>query len=64
MRDASEGLSEGNDVFIGLRATVLTCRIGNGAVINACALVTKDVPPDTIAKGMPARFSPIEEGVY
>lgn len=54
----------GNDVFIGIRATVLTCAIGDGAVIGACALVTKDVPPNTMAKGMPAKFTPIGAREY
>ena len=54
----------GNDVFIGLRATVLTSRIGDGAVIGACALVTKDVPPNMMAKGMPARFFKMDEKKY
>lgn len=60
----SGGTVIGNDVFIGVRATVLTCKIGDGAVIGACALITKDVPPNTMAKGMPAKFSPIDERIY
>jgi sugar O-acyltransferase (sialic acid O-acetyltransferase NeuD family) len=60
----SGGTIIGNDVFIGLRATVLTCRIGDGAVIGACALITKDVPPNRMAKGMPAKFYEIDEKKY
>jgi acetyltransferase-like isoleucine patch superfamily enzyme len=30
-------------------------KIGEGAIIGACSLVTKDVPPYTIAVGNPAR---------
>lgn len=47
----------GNDVWIGDRVTVLAgCRtIGNGAVIAAGAVVTKDVAPYTIVAGVPAR---------
>ncbi|WP_246849358.1 CatB-related O-acetyltransferase [Rubellimicrobium arenae] len=47
----------GHDVWIGDRVTVLSgCRtIGNGAVIAAGAVVTKDVPPYTIVAGVPAR---------
>jgi sugar O-acyltransferase (sialic acid O-acetyltransferase NeuD family) len=60
----SGGTVIGNDVFIGLRATVLTSRIGDGAVIGACALVTKDVPPNMMAKGMPAKFYEMDEKKY
>lgn len=46
----------GNDVWIGLRATVLPgLTIGDGAIIGACSMVTKDVEPYTIVAGNPAR---------
>lgn len=45
-----------NNVYIGVRATILPCRIGENSVIGACALVTKDVPPNMLAKGMPAKY--------
>lgn len=59
----------GNDVWIGRRATIMPgVRIGDGAVISAEAVVTKDVAPYTIVGGNPAkeirqRFAPeiIEE---
>ncbi|MFN7991282.1 MAG: CatB-related O-acetyltransferase [Candidatus Micrarchaeia archaeon] len=46
----------GNDVWIGTGATVLRgCRIGDGAIVGAGAVVTKDVRPYTIVAGVPAK---------
>ena len=46
----------GDDVFVGARALVLKgVSVGARAVIGAGAVVTKDVPPDTIVGGNPAR---------
>jgi maltose O-acetyltransferase len=43
-------------VWLGARVTVLPgVTIGRGAVIGAGALVTKDIPPNTLAGGVPAR---------
>ena len=45
----------GNDVWIGYRATILSgVTIGNGAVIAANAVVTKDVEPYSVVAGNPA----------
>ncbi len=47
----------GNDVWIGNRAILLKgITIGDGAVIGAGAVVTKDVPPYTVVGGCPARI--------
>lgn len=48
----------GNDVWIGYRALILPgVRIGDGAIVAAGSVVTRDVPPYTIVGGNPA--SPI-----
>ncbi|KQC07035.1 MAG: hypothetical protein APR62_07145 [Smithella sp. SDB] len=44
--------------------TVLTSRIGDGAVIGTCVLITKDVPPNMMAKGMPSKFYEMDEKKY
>lgn len=47
----------GNDVWIGYDALILPgVKIGDGAIISARSVVTKDVPPYAIVGGNPARL--------
>lgn len=46
----------GDDVWIGANVVILRgTRIGNGSVIGAGSIVTKDVPPYTVAAGVPCK---------
>ncbi len=46
----------GKDVWIGAGATILPgVTVGDNAVVAACAVVTKDVAPNTIVGGNPAK---------
>lgn len=46
----------GDNVFLGENATVLrNVRIGNNCIIGAGAVVTKDIPDNSVAAGVPAK---------
>lgn len=46
----------GNNVWIGEKVCILpNVRIGDGAVIGANSVVTKDIPPHSVAAGSPAK---------
>ena len=47
----------GNDVWIGMKSTIMGgITIGNGAIIAAHSVVTKDVPPYAIVGGVPSKI--------
>jgi len=49
-------ISIGNDVYIGLNSTILPdVKINNRVIIDACSVVTKDIPDNSVAAGVPAR---------
>ena len=52
----SRGIRIEDDVWIGSHSTILDgVTIGKGAVIGAGAVVTKDIPPYSVAVGVPAK---------
>ncbi len=54
---AFKSVSIGNDVYIGHGAMVMPgVRIGDGAIVAAMSVVTKNVPPFAIVGGNPARI--------
>ncbi|WP_284641760.1 xenobiotic acyltransferase family protein [Paenibacillus silviterrae] len=54
--DVSRPPKIGNDVWIGINATILQgVTVGDGAIIAAGSVVTKDVPPYAIVGGIPAK---------
>lgn len=55
--EGESGMTEiGNDVWIGDHVVIMSgVKIGDGAIVAAGAVVTKDVPPYAIVGGIPAR---------
>lgn len=52
----SESIIVGNDVYIGYGATIVgPVKIGDGAIIGANSVVTRDVEPFDIVAGVPAK---------
>lgn len=54
--ETDEPVIIGNDVWIGSRVTILPgARIGNGSIVGASAVVSKNVPEYCIVGGVPAK---------
>jgi acetyltransferase-like isoleucine patch superfamily enzyme len=54
--DIIKPISVGNNVYIGLGATLMPgVSVGNNCVIAAMAVVTKDIPDNSVVAGVPAR---------
>lgn len=52
----TKGIRIGSNVLIGANATILDgVNIGEGVFVGAGSVVTEDIPPFTIAAGVPAR---------
>ena len=46
-----------DNCFIGARSTIMPgVTIGENSIIGACSLVTKDVPPNSVYAGVPAKY--------
>jgi acetyltransferase-like isoleucine patch superfamily enzyme len=53
----SRPVTIGNNVWMGVGATVLPgLSVGDGAIIGARALATRDVPPGAVVVGVPGRI--------
>ncbi|MEG1620097.1 MAG: acyltransferase, partial [Eubacterium sp.] len=55
----------GNDVYIGVNSVILPgVKIGNNCIIAAGAVVTKDIPDNSVYGGIPARFIKTTDEYY
>lgn len=60
--DTAGSIEVGDYVWIGGRSVVLGgVKIGEGAVIGAGSVVTQDIPPYTVAAGVPAKVIKMRE---
>lgn len=61
-QNSTQPITVGDGAWIGAGATILGgVTIGEGAIVAAGAVVTSDVPPHTVAAGVPARFARLLE---
>lgn len=58
-------ITVGNYVYIGVRSIILPgVNIGNNCIIAAGAIVTKDVPDNSVVGGVPAKFIKTSEEYF
>lgn len=56
-KEVSKPITIGNNVWIGMNCIILKgVKIGNGAVIAAGSIVTKDIPANSLVGGNPAKI--------
>lgn len=56
--NTSKSVVIGNHVWIASRVSIMKgVTIGEGSVIGMCAIVTKDIPPYSLAVGIPAKVT-------
>jgi acetyltransferase-like isoleucine patch superfamily enzyme len=62
LNDHRRHVTLGRHVWVGRRATLMPdVTLGDGCVVGAGAVVSRDVPPECVAAGVPARV--VREGV-
>ena len=55
--ETAEGIKIGNDVWLGSNVKIMDgVTIGDGCVIGAGSVVVKDIPPYSVAVGVPAKI--------
>ena len=57
------GIKIGDNVWLGVKSILMDgCSIGNNSIIGAGAIVTKNIPEDSVAAGIPARVIKSRKG--
>jgi len=55
--DEADDIVVEEDVWIGINVTLIAgAHIGRGAIVGACSLVNKDIPPYAVVAGFPAKI--------
>lgn len=58
-------ISIGDNVYIGMGACIMPgVTIGDNVIIGACAVVTHDIPDNSVAVGIPARIKKAVDDYY